>query len=53
MPSPFDGTLSGYFGNDKLEPQASRETMYDTVWTSLEPEKKPLFVPGGIAYVFV
>jgi hypothetical protein len=27
--------------------------MHDTVWTSLEPEKKPLFVPSGIAYVFV
>ncbi|KAG2156910.1 cytochrome P450 [Suillus bovinus] len=33
-------------------PFGVRETIHDTTWTSPEPEKEPLFVPGGVMIVY-
>ncbi|KAG2143714.1 cytochrome P450 [Suillus clintonianus] len=39
--------LNGAYSRFLLEPQAFRENMHDTTWTSPEPGKKPLFIPQG------
>ncbi|KAG1800354.1 cytochrome P450 [Suillus plorans] len=35
-----------------LELRPFREAVHDTTWTSPEPGKKPLFVPGGVMVIY-